>query len=105
MSDDDDFPFDDDDGPSFGVMGLIKTLVDLGMCKDCAMRLAPLIYAGAMVDDKDRPCSDKCADALDRWAHPFSSFGSSRTPRRGYAISENNWLARVLGLARKKPKP
>jgi hypothetical protein len=97
--DDDDFPFDEDGGPSFGAMGLIKTLIDTGMCKDCAMRLAPLLYAGAMVPE-DCICSDRCADALDRWIHSFSSFGSGRTPRRVYTVSKNNWIARVLELAR-----
>ena len=99
MIDDEDFPFDRDDGPSFGSMGLIKTLIDTGMCKDCAMRLGPLICAGAMVPEPCT-CSDKCADALDRWIHPFSSFGSSRTPRRIYTVSRKSWIARVLGLAR-----
>src|SRR5262245_54717756 len=63
------------DGPSFGSMDLIKTLIDTGMCKDCAIRVAPLICTRAMAPE-DCICSDECADALDRWAHPFSSFGS-----------------------------
>jgi hypothetical protein len=93
---DDDIPFDDD-GPSFGAMGLVKTLIDLGMCKNCAMRLAPLIIADAAVSEPVT-CSDKCADALYAWAHPFSSFGRDGTPRRIYAAPKNSWIARVLGL-------
>jgi hypothetical protein len=60
------------DGPSFGSVDLIKTLIDTGMCKDCAIRVAPLICTRAMAPE-DCICSDKCADALDRWAHPFGS--------------------------------
>jgi hypothetical protein len=63
------------DRSSFGSVDLIKTLIDTGMCKDCAIRVAPLICTRAMAPE-DCICSDKCADALDRWAHPFSSFGS-----------------------------
>jgi hypothetical protein len=100
--DDEDWPFDGD-GPSFGAMGLVKTLIDTGMCKDCAMRLAPLIWAEAMIPE-DCICSDKCADALDRWAHPFSSFGSGRAPRRVYTVSKNGWIARLLGLAGRRQR-
>jgi hypothetical protein len=96
MTDDEDIPWgDDNDGPPSLAMGLMN----IGMCKDCAIRFAAAIDADAMVSE---PCSDKCADALDRWAHPFSSFGSSRTPRRGYAVPNNNWLARVLGLGKRR---
>jgi len=63
------------DGPSFGSVDLIKTLIDAGLCKDCALRVAPLICTRALAPE-NCICSDKCADALDRWAHPFSSFGS-----------------------------
>ena len=63
------------DRSSFGSVDLIKTLIDTGMCKDCAIRVAPLICTRALAPE-DCICSDKCGDALDRWAHPFSSFGS-----------------------------
>jgi hypothetical protein len=95
MSDDEDCPFDDDGSPAFGAMGLTAAFMNMGMCKDCAMRLAPLICAGAMIDDKDGPCSDKCADALYQWAHPFSSFGRDGTPRRSYSDPEKQ-LAKIL---------
>src|SRR5262249_31714740 len=98
MTADEDFPFD---GPSFGghePLRLVKTLIDTGMCKDCAIRLAPLICAGAMVSEKDCACSDKCADALYRWGHPFSSLDSKGAPRRIYSVAKNSWIARVLGL-------
>src|SRR5215471_10123658 len=67
------------DGSSFGSTDadLIKTLIDIGMCKDCAIRVAPLICTRAMASE-DCICSDKCADALDRWAHPFG--GSKPAP-------------------------
>jgi len=63
------------DGSSFGSTDLIKTLIDTGMCKNCATRVAPLICTRALAPE-GCICSDECADALDRWAHPFSSFGS-----------------------------
>ena len=59
-------------GPFFGSVDLIKTLIDLGMCEDCAIRVVPLICTRATALE-DCICSDKCADALDRWAHPFGS--------------------------------
>jgi hypothetical protein len=62
-------------GPSFGSVDLIKTLIDIGMCQNCAIRVAPLICTRATASE-DCICSDKCVDALDRWAHPFASFGS-----------------------------
>jgi len=65
------------DRSSFGSVDLIKTLIDTGMCKDCAIRVAPLICTRAMASE-DCICSDKCADALDRWAHPFG--GSKPAP-------------------------
>jgi hypothetical protein len=60
------------DGPSFGSTDLIKTLIDTGMCKGCAIRVAPLICTRAVASE-DCICSDECVDALDRWAHPFGS--------------------------------
>jgi hypothetical protein len=63
---------------SFGSTDLIKTLVDSGMCKACAIRVVPLICTRATASE-DCICSDKCADALDRWAHPFG-FKSSAAP-------------------------
>jgi len=66
------------DGPSFGPTDLIKTLIDTGMCKGCAIRVVPLICTHAIAPE-DCICSDKCADALDRWAHPFG-FESSAAP-------------------------
>src|SRR5215831_19546981 len=60
------------DGPSFGPTNLIKTLIDIGMCKDCAIRVVPLICTRAIAPE-NCICSDKCVDALDRWAHPFGS--------------------------------
>src|SRR5215471_1690879 len=64
-------------GPSFGSVDLIKTLVDLGMCENCAIRVAPLICTRATAPE-NCICSDKCVDALDRWAHPFG--GSKPAP-------------------------
>jgi hypothetical protein len=66
-------------GSSFGSTDadLIKTLIDIGMCKDCAIRVVPLICTRAMAPE-DYICSDKCVDALDRWAHPFG--GSKPAP-------------------------
>src|SRR5262249_54058157 len=64
-------------GPSFGSVDLIKSLIDTGLCKDCATRVAPLICTRATAP-KDCICSDKCADALDQWAHPFG--GSKPAP-------------------------
>ena len=61
------------DGPSLGSTDLIKTLIDTGMCEGCAIRVVPLICTRAMAPE-DCICSDKCADALDRWAHPFGGF-------------------------------
>jgi len=66
------------DGPSFGSTDLIKTLIDLGMCRDCATRVVPLICTRATAPE-DCICSDQCADALARWAHPFG-FKSSAAP-------------------------
>src|SRR5215471_18479287 len=51
------------DGPSFGSTDLIKTLIDLGMCRDCATRVVPLICTRATAPE-DCICSDQCADAL-----------------------------------------
>ena len=67
------------DGSSFGSADadLIKTLIDIGMCKDCAIRVVPLICTRATAPE-DCICSDKCVDALDRWAHPFG--GSKPAP-------------------------
>jgi len=67
------------DGPSFGSTDadLIKTLADAGLCKDCAIRVVPLICTRATAPE-DCFCSDKCVDALDRWAHPFG--GSKPAP-------------------------
>jgi hypothetical protein len=47
------------------------------MCQDCATRVVPLICT-RVVASEDCICSDKCADALDRWAHPFG--GSKPAP-------------------------
>jgi hypothetical protein len=49
----------------------------MGMCRNCATRAVPLICTRATAAE-DCFCSDKCADALDRWAHPFG--GSSPAP-------------------------
>ena len=67
------------DGFSFGSTDadLIKTLIDIGMCQDCAIRVVSLICTRATAAE-DCICSDKCADALDRWAHPFG--GSKPAP-------------------------
>ena len=65
------------DRSSFGSVDLIKTLIDIGMCKNCATRVVPLICTRATAPE-DCICSDKCADALDRWAHPFG--GSKPAP-------------------------
>jgi hypothetical protein len=65
------------DGPSFGSTDLIKTLIDTGMCKGCATRVGPLICTRAIAPE-DCICSDKCVDALDRWARPFG--GSKPAP-------------------------
>ena len=64
-------------GPSFGSVDLVKILIDFGMCHDCATRVVPLICTRATAAE-DCFCSDKCADALDRWAHPFG--GSKPAP-------------------------
>ena len=93
---DDDFPFDAAGGSSFGAMGLTKTLVDMGMCKDCALRLAPLLLHADAIPKSEDPCSDTCADVLDRWAHPYSSFGASKSPRRIYTVSTDSWIARKI---------
>src|SRR5215471_4904016 len=67
------------DGSSFGSTDadLIKTLIDIGMCRNCATRVVPLICTRATAPE-DCFRSDKCADALDRWAHPFG--GSKPAP-------------------------
>src|SRR5215472_9592551 len=48
-----------DNGPSFGSVDLIKSLIDAGLCKDCAIRVEPLICTRAVAPE-DCFCSDKC---------------------------------------------
>jgi hypothetical protein len=83
-------------GPSFGSVDLIKTLIDTGMCKDCATRVAPLICTRATAPE-DCICSDKCADALDRWAHPF---GGSKPAPCLYPFQEQLDRARARARSR-----
>ena len=65
------------DRPSFESVDLVKSLIDSGMCEGCALRVVPLICTRATAAE-DCFCSDKCVDALDRWAHPFG--GSKPAP-------------------------
>jgi hypothetical protein len=83
------------DGPSFGSVDLIETLIDTGMCKACAIRVVPLICTRATAPE-DCICSDKCIDALiDGHIH-----SAAPSQRRVYTLSKHSWIACVLERAR-----
>jgi len=92
------------DGPSFGSVDLVKSLIDTGMCKDCALRVAPLICTRAIAPE-DCICSDKCVDALDRWAHPFGFKPNARPAPCLYPFQKQLDRMRARTCSREAAEP